>query len=88
MFYALQKLDQYVYNSEFVMRTDHKPLKYSLDSPIQNKTLHWTTNLRGYSCTVEYNKGRKNLCTKMLSHLPASLHVDNSDSDLSGPDVR
>ena len=32
-FYALQKLDQYLHNSEFVIRTDHKPLKYIMDSP-------------------------------------------------------
>ena len=33
IFYALQKLDQYLHESEFVIRTDHKPLKYIMESP-------------------------------------------------------
>ena len=37
IFYALQKLDQYLHDSEFVIRTDHKLLKYIMDSPVQNK---------------------------------------------------
>ena len=27
IFYALQKLDQYLHNAQFVIKTDHKPLK-------------------------------------------------------------
>ena len=34
---SLQKLDRYLHNAEFVIRTDHKPLKYLLESPMQNK---------------------------------------------------
>lgn len=37
--YALQKLDHYLHNSEFTIRTDHKPLKYILESPMQNKKI-------------------------------------------------
>jgi len=29
--YALQKLDGYLHNAQFVIRTNHKPLKYILD---------------------------------------------------------
>ena len=36
--YALQRLDHYLHNAEFIIRTDHKPLKYLLDAPMQNKT--------------------------------------------------
>ena len=32
IFYALDKLDYYLHNAQFVIRTDHKPLKYLLDS--------------------------------------------------------
>ena len=35
--YALQKLDQYLHDSEFLIRTNHKPLMYIMDSPIKNK---------------------------------------------------
>ena len=36
IFYAVQKLDQYLHGSEFVTRRDHKPLKCIMDSPVQN----------------------------------------------------
>ena len=35
--FALQKLDYYLHNSQFVIRTDHKPLKYLLESPMQTR---------------------------------------------------
>ena len=35
--FALQKLDYYLHNAQFVIKTDHKPLKYLLESPMQNK---------------------------------------------------
>ena len=37
--FALQKLDYYLHNSHFVIRTDHKPLKYLLEGPMQNKKI-------------------------------------------------
>ena len=37
--YALQKFDHYLHNAEFIIRTDHKPLKYILESPMQNKKI-------------------------------------------------
>ena len=37
IFYALQKLDQYLHYSEFVIRMDHKPLQYIMDSPVQDQ---------------------------------------------------
>ena len=63
IFYALEKLDQYLHDADFIIRTHHKPLKCILDFPIQNKkTQHWTTNLRGYNCSIEYIEGKKNAC--------------------------
>ena len=61
--------------------------KCILDSSIQNKKIHhWTTNLRSYSCRIEYIEGKKNVCADMLSHLPHPTDsLDNSgDSD---PDI-
>ena len=50
IFYALQKLNQYLHDSESVTRTDHKPLKYIRNSPVQRKNIqHWTTNIHGYN---------------------------------------
>ena len=36
---ALQKLYHYLYNARFTIKTDHKPLKYILDSPMQNQKI-------------------------------------------------
>ena len=44
--FALQKIDYYLHNSQFVMRTDHKPLKYLLESPTQNKKIQlWALSM-------------------------------------------
>ena len=34
LFYTVQKLNEHLPNSEFVIRKDHKPLKYSMDSQV------------------------------------------------------
>jgi hypothetical protein len=53
--FALQKLDHYLHNAEFVIRTDHNPLKYILDAPMQNKKIQlWALTIAGYNCKVEY----------------------------------
>ena len=86
IFYAAQKLDQYVHDSEFVIRTDHKPLQYIMDSSIQNKKIqHWTANIHVKSCKIEYIEVKKNVCADMLSCLP-HRPSDNDDNELSGPD--
>ena len=85
IFYALQKLDQYLHESEFVIRTGHKSLNYIMESPIQNKKIqHWTTNLQGYNCTIEYIEGRMHVCVDMLSGLQ---HPIFEDSECSDPDI-
>ena len=85
--YALEKLDQYLHGAHFIIRTDHRPLKCILDSPIQNKKIqHWTTNLKGYNC-IEYIEGKKNVCADMLSHLPHPTDsLDNSGDNV--PNIR
>ena len=88
IFYALQKLDQYLQDSEFVIRIDHKPLKYIMDSQVQNKNIqHLTTNIHGYNCEIEYIEGRKNVCADMLSCLLHRPSYSNYDNEVSGPDI-
>ena len=66
--YALQKLDQYLHDSEFVIRRDEKPLKSVMNSPVKNKKIqHLTTNICGYNCKIEYVEGRRKVCADMLS---------------------
>ena len=69
--YSVQKLNHYLHDATFVIRTDHKPLKYILDSPMNNKKVQlWALILAGYNCKVEYIEGRLNCCADLLSRLP------------------
>ena len=71
IYYALQKLDHYLHNARFTIKTDHKPLKYILDSPMQNKKIQlWALSIAGYNCQVEYIKGTENHCADLLSRIP------------------
>lgn len=80
--YALQKLDHYLHNAEFVIRTDHKPLKYILDSPMQNKKIQlWALSIAGYNCKVEYIEGRYNCCADLLSRLPTSIKENEPEEE-------
>ena len=59
-----------------------------MDSLVQNQNIqHWTTNICGYNCKIEYIEGKKNVCADMLSCLPHQLSDKNDDNELSGPDI-
>ena len=59
-----------------MIRTDHKPLKYLLESPMQNKKIQlWALSMSGYNCTIEYIAGTTNTCADLLSRHPR--HPDN-----------
>ena len=71
IYYALQKLDHYLHNAKFTIKTDHKPLKYILDSPMQNKKIQlWALSIAGYNTQVKYIKGKENHCADLLSRIP------------------
>ena len=83
--YALNKLDHYLNGSEFVIKTDHKPLKYLFSAPMKNKRIQlWSIVISGYNCTIEYVQGVKNERADLLSRYVApvinpSISVINSD---------
>ena len=80
--FALQKLDHYLHNAEFTIRTDHKPLKYLLESPMQNKKIQlWALSISGYNCKIEYIAGPENTCADLLSRLPSEKDTQNDHSD-------
>ena len=71
--FALQRLDHYLHNNQSVMRTDHTPLKYLLQSPVQNKKIQLQAlSMSGYNYTIEYIAGTTNKCADLLSR-----HTDN-----------
>lgn len=66
--YALQKLDHYLHNATFVIKTDHKPFEYLLDSPMKNRKIQlWALGISGYNCRIEYIAGTENTCADLLS---------------------
>ena len=87
IYYSLQKLDHYLHNAEFVIKCDHKPLKYILESPIQNKKIAlWALSISGYNCRIEYLAGTENTVADLLSRVPDSTYVPE-DSPLVDPDI-
>lgn len=69
--FALQKLDYYLHNAQFVIRTDHKPFKYLFESPMQNKMIQlWALSMSGYNCYIAYTSGTTNAYADLLSRLP------------------
>ena len=80
--FALQKLDYCLHNSQFVIRTDHKPLKYLLESPMQNKKIQlWAFSMSGYNCTIEYIAGTINTCAVFLSRHPDNVKKTSDDQN-------
>ena len=75
--FSLQKLDYYLHNAEFVIGTDHKPLKYLLESQMQNRKIQmWALGMADYTCKVEYIEGKTNTCADLLSR-----HLENVGSE-------
>ena len=73
--FALQKLDFYLHNAQFVIKTDHKPLKYLLESPMQNKKIQlWALSMSGDNCSIEYIAGTTNSCADLLSRQPGKTN--------------
>ena len=80
--FAFQKLDYYLQNSQFVIRTDHKPLKYLLECPMQNKKIQlWALSMSGYNCTIEYIAGTTNACADLLSRHPDNFKKTSNDQN-------
>ena len=78
--WALEKLDHYLHNAKFVIKTDHKPLKYILNSPLNNKKIQmWAMSIMGYNCTIEYITGRENTCADLLSRAPQNTGDTNTE---------
>ena len=68
--YAFDKLHTYLHNAKFTIYTDHKPLKYLLESPMQNKRVQqWALSIAGYNCTVQYIAGKDNTVADLLSRI-------------------
>ena len=69
--FSLKKLQPYLQGADFVVYTDHKPLKSLFHCEIRNTRIQrWQAQLSEFSCTIEYRKGKNNIRADMLSRVP------------------
>ncbi|CAC5399405.1 unnamed protein product [Mytilus coruscus] len=69
--YALQKLDHYLHNATFTIKTDHKPLQYLLSSNFSNRKIQlWALCISSYNCKIEWLSGAENTIADYLSRRP------------------
>lgn len=66
--FAIQKWCHYLLNRQFVIKTDHRSLKYILDQRLTN-AFHqkWLVKLMEFDFTIEYKQGRENVAADALS---------------------
>jgi hypothetical protein len=70
IYYTIQKLKFYLEKTEFVVRTNHKPLIMFMSKEIQNrKVQNWALNLQNFNFTVEHIPGKENTCVDLLSRI-------------------
>jgi len=66
--FATKKWRQYLFGREFIIRTDHKPLKYLLEQRLYTEAQHtWLLKLCNYKYTMEYKRGKENVAADSLS---------------------
>ena len=76
--YALQKLRPYLLGADFVVYTDHKPLKSLFTKQMNNtKIQRWAVLLAEYGAKIEYRKGRDNVRADMLSRITSSAMTES-----------
>ena len=67
---AIRKWRHYLLGKPFIVRTDHKSLKYLLEQRITTPAqARWLPKLLGYDYTIEYKKGVENQAADSLSRM-------------------
>ena len=68
---SIEYFRQFLYGTNFIVITDHKPLQYllSVKEPA-SRLLRWINRLNNYDYTIEYRKGITNGNADGLSRLP------------------
>ena len=81
--FSLQKLDPYLNGAKFTIKTDHRPLRHLLESPMKNrKVATWALNISSYNCTIEYIPGPQNVLADLLSRMPEGPDIQVSDDSI------
>jgi transposase InsO family protein len=70
---AITKLRPYLQGAQFIVFTDHKPLKSLFQCEVKNtKVQRWSMLLSEFPCTIEYTKGSDNIHADTLSRFNPS----------------
>lgn len=77
-----------IHNATFVIKTDHKPLKYLLDSPMKNRKIQlWALGISGYNCRIEDTAGTINTCADLLLRTLNGEEVQQGKTMEEEPDI-
>ena len=75
---GVDKYHVYLIDKPFTIYTDHKALKYLIDSKFKGesgKMARWAQQLMPYQYTVVYKQGKQNLSADALSRVPYTIDV-------------
>ena len=78
--WAVRKFRPYLFGSEFIILSDHKPLQYLNTSKIKDsygRLTRWTLQLQDYTFQIQYRKGVDNGNADALSRHPVNLLLVN-----------
>ena len=79
--YCLTKLRPYLWGADFVIMTDHKPLRSFFKCEVADtRVQRWAVLIAEYGAPIQYRAGRYNLRADMLSRL-RPVYVDVVDTD-------
>jgi hypothetical protein len=84
--YALKEWRIYLHGSQFVIRTDHHPLRYLDTQPeLSKRQMRWMECLQEYDYHIQYIKGKYNVVADALSRMDdvqkPTLFVGDADTD-------
>ena len=66
--WGINRFKEYLYGKEFVLQTDHMPLKFLCGMKNKNdRLIRWILSLQPYKFVIEYIKGTDNVCADMIS---------------------
>ena len=85
MVYAIEHLSYYLTNSQFVIKTDCKPLKNLLNSDVKNRRVAlWSLTIASYNCKIEYLPSGSNSVADLLSRVPKDPNFPSESGSSAG----
>ena len=70
VFFVVKKWHHFLMGRHFIIRTDHKPLKYLLGQKVSTPSQHvWLSQLMSYDFEIVYKKGSENNAADALSRM-------------------